>query len=67
MSSTDNITHVMKVVQVNILAPQIIQLLLKPEHPIAYTSGDYIMLGVDTEELTPFSIANAPREDGLIE
>ena len=67
MSSTDNITHVMKVVQVNTLAPQIIQLLLKPEHPIAYTSGDYIMLGFDTEELKPFSIANAPREDGLIE
>ncbi|WP_040726997.1 FAD-binding oxidoreductase [Thiomicrorhabdus sp. Kp2] len=66
MSSLEN-THVLKVVQTNQLAPQIIQLLLKPEHPIQYTSGDYIMLGFDTEELKPFSIADAPREDGLIE
>lgn len=67
MSTTDTLTHVMKVIHVHTLAPQIIQLLLKPEHPISYTSGDYIMLGFDTEELKPFSIANAPREDGLIE
>lgn len=67
MSSAENITHILKVVQANKLAPQIIQLLLKPEHPIQYTAGDYIMLGFDTEELKPFSIADAPRDDGLIE
>ncbi|BCN92335.1 hypothetical protein THMIRHAM_01200 [Thiomicrorhabdus immobilis] len=67
MSTTDTQTHVMKVIHVHTLAPQIIQLLLKPEHPISYTSGDYIMLGFETDELKPFSIANAPREDGLIE
>ncbi len=66
MSNT-KATHVMKVVHVNTLAPQIIQLLMKPEHPISYTAGDYVMLGFDTEELKPFSIASAPREDGLIE
>ncbi|HHT00412.1 MAG TPA: oxidoreductase [Thiomicrospira sp.] len=67
MSSPENTTQVMQVVHKTELAPQIIQLLLKAEHPIAYTAGDYIMLGFDTEELKPFSIANAPREDGLIE
>ena len=67
MSAPETPTHVLKVMQANLLAPQIIQLLLKPEHPIQYTSGDYIMLGFDTEELKPFSIADAPREDGLIE
>ena len=67
MSSSENITHLLTVVQANKLAPQIIQLLLKPEHPIKYTSGDYIMLGFDTNDLKPFSIADAPRDDGLIE
>lgn len=67
MPTTEEQTHVMKIMQVNPLAPQIIQLLLKPEHPITYTSGDYVMLGFDIAELKPFSIANAPREDGLIE
>jgi len=59
--------HLLKVVHVETLAPQIIQLLLKPEQPIPYASGQYIMLGFDAEELKPFSIASAPREDGLIE
>ena len=40
---------------------------MKPEHPIAYASGQYIMLGFDSNDLKPFSIASAPREDGLIE
>ena len=66
MSNTEN-THVMKVVQVQTLAPQIIQILMRPEHPLTYTAGDYVMLGFDTAELKPFSIASAPREDGLIE
>lgn len=61
------VIHPLKVVHVEKLAPQIIQILLKPEHPIAYASGQYIMLGFDSEDLKPFSIASAPREDGLIE
>ncbi len=64
----DNETlHVMKVVHVEKLTPQIIQLLMQPEHPIAYQAGDYIMLGFEASDLKPFSIASAPREDGLIE
>ncbi|WP_130536405.1 FAD-binding oxidoreductase [Thiomicrorhabdus indica] len=59
--------HPLKVVQSNHLTQQIIQLLLQPEKPIKYQAGDYIMLGFDTTELKPFSIAAAPREDGLLE
>jgi len=59
--------HLLTVVHAEPLTPQIIQLLFKPEHPIAYASGQYIMLGFDAEDLKPFSIAAAPREDGLIE
>ncbi|VAW45689.1 hypothetical protein MNBD_GAMMA04-404 [hydrothermal vent metagenome] len=59
--------HLLKVVHAEALAPHIIQLLFKPEHPIAYASGQYIMLGFDADDLKPFSIASAPRDDGLIE
>ncbi len=59
--------HVLKVVHTELLTNQIIQVLCKPEHPIAYASGQYIMLGFDAEDLKPFSIAAAPRDDGLIE
>lgn len=60
-------THRLKVVKSNLLTPNIIQLLLQPEQPISYQSGDYMMLGFETNELKPFSIASAPREDGLLE
>ncbi|VAW46303.1 hypothetical protein MNBD_GAMMA03-1772 [hydrothermal vent metagenome] len=62
-----NTLHLLKVVHAEPLTPQIIQLLFKPEHPIAYASGQYIMLGFDAGDLKPFSIASAPRDDGLIE
>ncbi|WP_319380485.1 FAD-binding oxidoreductase [Thiomicrorhabdus sp.] len=60
-------THLMIAVQVETLAPNIIRLFLKAEHPISYSVGQYVMLGFDTETLKPFSIASAPREDGLLE
>lgn len=66
MATTEQ-NHVMKVVKVNFLAPQIIQLLMQAEHPITYTAGNYVMLGFSDDNLKPFSIASAPREDGLIE
>ncbi len=59
--------HTLTVVHAEPFTPHIIQLLLKPEHPIAYASGQYIMLGFDAKDLKPFSIAAAPRDDGLIE
>ena len=44
-----------------------ILLLLKSNAPFEYQAGDYIMLGMDSEEFKPYSIASAPRADGLIE
>jgi len=59
--------HPLKVVHAEKMAPQIIQLLMEPEMPIRYQAGDYIMLGFQQDDLKPFSIAAAPRKDGLIE
>lgn len=59
--------HTLKVVHATHLAPQILQLLLQPEMPIRYQAGDYLMLGFEEQDLKPFSIAAAPREDGLLE
>ncbi len=60
-------THTLKVVRLEHYTPHIIRLLMKPDFPVVYESGQYIMLGFDTEKPKPFSIASAPREDGLIE
>ena len=60
-------THTLKVVHIEHFTRDIIQLLMKPDFPIQYAAGQYIMLGFNTDELKPFSIASAPREDGLIE
>jgi len=60
-------THSLKVVHIEHLTSDIIQLFMKPDFPIQYAAGQYIMLGFNTDELKPFSIASAPREDGLIE
>ncbi|MBN2647826.1 MAG: oxidoreductase [Thiotrichales bacterium] len=49
------------------LTSDILLLLLKPQQPIAYHAGQYILLGFEAEALKPFSIAAAPRTDGLIE
>jgi len=59
--------HTLKVVHIEHLTTDIIQLLMKPDFPVAYSAGQYIMLGFDSEDLKPFSIAAAPRDDGLIE
>ncbi|MDG6778863.1 NAD(P)H-flavin reductase [Thiomicrorhabdus sp. zzn3] len=59
--------HTLKVVHCEKFTPHIIQLLLRPDFPVTYAAGQYIMLGFEREDLKPFSIASAPREDGLIE
>lgn len=59
--------HTLKVVHLEHLTEHILQLLMKPDFPIQYSAGQYIMLGFETADLKPFSIASAPREDGLIE
>ncbi|MBN2864420.1 MAG: NAD(P)H-flavin reductase [Thiotrichales bacterium] len=57
----------MTVVDTVLLTPDIIQLLLSPLQPFSYQAGDYVLLGLDEVDLKPFSIASAPRLDGLVE
>lgn len=59
--------HPLKVVHLEKFTPEIIQLLMKPDFPVTYAAGQYILLGFERDDLKPFSIASAPREDGLIE
>lgn len=59
--------HPLKVVEAHTLTPNTICLLMKPEMPIIYQAGNYIMLGFQQDDLKPFSLASAPREDGLLE
>lgn len=57
----------MTLVERVLLTPDIIQLLLNPSEPFNYQAGDYVLVGLDEAELKPFSIASAPRLDGMIE
>jgi len=56
----------MTVVEVTPLTEHIIRLKLKPSQPFNYTAGQYVLLGFEEADLKPFSIANAPSEDGLL-
>lgn len=44
-----------------------LMMLLKPFSSFAFHGGQYVMMGMDKEELKPFSIASACRDDDLIE
>lgn len=57
----------MTVVETVLLTPDIIKLVLSPTETFVYQAGDYVMLGLDSADLKPFSIASAPRPDGLVE
>jgi CDP-4-dehydro-6-deoxyglucose reductase len=59
--------HTLKIVHLEHYTADIIRLLMRPDFPVIYAAGQYIMLGFDQNDLKPFSIAAAPREDGLIE
>lgn len=59
--------HTVTLVHKEFYNPTIVNLILKPQQPMQYHAGQYIMLGFKEDELKPFSIAAAPREDGLIE
>ncbi len=59
-----------KVIKIEALAPEIKRIWLSPiEKPINYHPGQYIMIDVPGEKdmVRAYSIANAPRKDGLIE
>lgn len=60
-------TLLFKIVKTELLTQDTLDLLLRPERPFAFEAGDYIKMGVQETDLKPFSIANSPRQDGLIE
>lgn len=49
------------------LTPYILQLFLEPKNVFSYQAGDYVMLGFDGEQTKPFSIANAPLANSMVE
>lgn len=57
----------MTVIEVCPLAEEIIQLWVKSDDDFSYSAGQYVMLGLEEDDLKPFSIANAPQENGLLE
>lgn len=59
--------HPLKVQRVNHLTANIMQLFLEPGSIFSYQAGDYLMLGMDQTETKPFSIANAPQDNSLLE
>lgn len=66
-TNTVNNMHTLKVQRVNHLTSNIMQLFLEPSSIFSYQAGDYLMLGLDQAETKPFSIANAPQDNGLLE
>ena len=66
-TNTINNMHPLKVQRVNHLTDSILQLFLEPSSIFSYQAGDYLMLGLDQTETKPFSIANAPQDNGLLE
>lgn len=63
----NKLMHSFRVNQIQSLTPDIIQLWLEPTGLFSHQAGDYVMLSLDGEQTKPFSIANAPKENGLIE
>lgn len=43
------------------------RVVLKPALPVQFLAGQYLQIVMSDEDKRPFSIANAPREDGLLE
>jgi len=56
-----------QIMQRELVAHHTLLLWVKTEGEFNYAPGDYITMGVHPDSLKPFSIANAPREDSLIE
>lgn len=56
-----------QVLEKTFLTDDILRLRLGTESPIVFEAGQYILLGLDAEELKPFSIAMAPDGSGELE
>jgi NAD(P)H-flavin reductase len=63
----NKLMHSLRVQHIRPLTQDIIQLWLEPTALFSYQAGDYLMLSVDGEQSKPFSIANAPQANNLIE
>jgi CDP-4-dehydro-6-deoxyglucose reductase, E3 len=56
-----------EVVERRLLAEDVMLLCLRPENSVRCLAGQYLEFVLDDGKRRPFSIANAPRADGLIE
>lgn len=59
--------HPMRVIEADKLTPHVLRLVLEPQSIFLHQAGDYLMLGLEQTETKPFSIANAPQANSLIE
>lgn len=64
---TQKLIQKMRVVEACPLGDDIIKLMLKPTEPFKYRAGQYVLLGLEEQDLRPFSMACSPRTDGLLE
>lgn len=56
-----------KVEKIEALTDIVKRVVLIPDAPFKFIAGQYLQIVMDENDKRPFSIANAPREDGLIE
>lgn len=56
-----------KITKIDDLTPSVKRVVLAPELPLAFAAGQYIQVVMGEKDRRPFSIANAQRDDGLIE
>jgi len=56
-----------KVERIEPLTDTVSRVILNPEHTVDFTAGQYLRVIMTEQDKRPFSIANAPREDGRLE
>jgi|TARA_R110000868_G_scaffold105899_2_gene290767 aquacobalamin reductase/NAD(P)H-flavin reductase len=56
-----------KVEKIETLTDTIKRIVLIPDSPLSFIAGQYIQIVMGDDDKRPFSIANAPRDDGSIE
>ncbi|MCC2617263.1 NAD(P)H-flavin reductase [Aestuariibacter halophilus] len=56
-----------RVLAIEPLTQQVSRVRLQPEQPFNYRPGQYLKVVMSEQDRRPFSIANAPSEDGVIE
>lgn len=56
-----------KVVSIDSLTPYVLKIVLDAGTPVAFKAGQYLQVVMGEKDKRPFSIANMPGDDGLIE